>query len=270
MSVHPRLTLERPLAVFDLETTGPYPQRDRIVDFTIVTFFPDGERREFSSLVNPTIPIPPDATAVHGITDAMVREAPTFAEVAPRIRAELAGANLAGYNVKRFDIPLLCAEFKRVSCLFSIEGRRIIDPYIIWVKTDSRDLSAAVQHFCGVPLEGAHRAQADVLAAIAVLQAQYERYADLPATVDALHEYCRDASWVDDSGRLVWNEGSACFGFGKHAGVPLQKLVKTTDGRDYCAWILKSDFPSDTKRIITDALHGTFPVQARPCEVADV
>jgi DNA polymerase-3 subunit epsilon len=260
MMLHPRLTLARPLSVFDCETTGRFPDRDRIIDIAIVTLFPDGETRAFSSLVDPGIPIPPSATAVHGITDAMVHAAPAFKQLAPKIRAELAGSDLCGYNAKRFDVVLLCAEFKRVGVTFSMDGRRVIDPYVIFAKRESRDLSAAVQFFCGKPLEDAHRAQADVYAAIDVLRGQLDRYPDLPATVEALHDYCKDPAWIDDTGRLIWVDGVACIGFGKYAGRSLRELTATAEGRDYLRWLCSADFPDDTKRIVTAAILGTFPV----------
>jgi len=259
----PRLTLERPLCVFDLETTGKYPDRDRIVDITIVTLHPDGDRDEFSSLVNPGIPIPPGASAIHGITDAMVADAPTFSRLAPQIRATLAGADLAGYNARRFDVVLLCAEFKRANVVFSMDGRRVIDPYVIFAKRESRDLAAAVQFFCGRPLVDAHRARADVEATIDVLSGQLERYADLPTTIAELHDYCRDPSWIDDAGKLVWTDGAACIAFGKNAGVALQALTSTSTGRDYLKWLLGADFPDDTKRIVREALAGRYPVPAK-------
>lgn len=261
-----RLQLERPLAVFDLETTGKYPDRDRIVDITIVTVSPSGQTREFSSLVNPGIPIPPAATAVHGITDAMVAAAPRFRDLAPQLLEELAGADLAGYNAKRFDVTMLVAEFKRAGASFSMDGRRVIDPYLIFVKRESRDLAAALQFFCGKSHDEAHRAKADVYATLEVLAAQLARYEDLPCTVDALHDYCKDPSWIDDSGRVIWDQGIACIGFGKNAGRPLESLAAEPTGRDYLRWILSADFPEDTKRLVRNALHGTFPTP--PAEVA--
>lgn len=167
------------------------------------------------------------------------------------------------------DVPLLAAEFKRAGVPFSMEGRRIVDPQAIFFKREPRDLTSALKFFCGETLEGAHRAEADVGAAIAVLAAQLERYGDLPATVDALHEYCRDASWVDESGRLVWADGKACIGFGKHAGRSLEELSKELIGRDYLRWVASADFPADTKRIIVAALRGEYPVPGVPSEVAD-
>lgn len=259
MTLHQRLALDRPLCFFDLESTGTFPDRDRIVDLTIITLHPDGSRSEFSALVNPTVPIPPSATAIHGISDAMVGDQPTFKQLAPPIAALLTGADLAGFGVRRFDLRMLAAEFARAAVPFSLEGRRIIDALAIYHKREPRDLSAALRFYCGDELEGAHRALADVEATIAVLAGQFARYTDLPTSIDALHAYCRDERWVDDTGRIVWIDGVACIGFGKHAGRTLESLAAEPYGRDYLRWILDADFPTDTKRIVSSALAGKFP-----------
>lgn len=268
--LHPRLSLDRPLSFFDLETTGKYPDRDRIVDITIITLLPNDERRELSSLINPGIPIPAGASEVHGITDAMVQDAPTFARLATPIRAVLEQSDLAGFNIRRFDVPLLAAEFKRAGVAFSTAGRRLIDLQVIFHKQERRDLSAAVKFYTGATLEGAHRAHADVLASIAVLQGQLDRYPELPGTLDALHQFCRDASWVDEGGKITWQGGAACIAFGKHAGSSLETLTKSAPGRDYLKWIVFSDFPDDTKQIVQGALAGRFPVLPASPEAAHV
>lgn len=255
-----RLTLTRPLAFFDLESTGKYPERDRIVEIAITKVYPDGRESHFTALVNPTIPIPAEASAIHGITDDQVREMPTFKQLAPTIARGFEGCDLAGYNIRRFDVPLLLAEFRRTPTKFSADGRRLIDPCAVFHKREPRDLSAALQFFCGRAANGAHRTDADVEASIDVLLGQLERYGDLPTSVDELHAYCKDVSWIDDAGRLVWISGVACIGFGKHAGRPLESLAAEKDGRDYLRWILSSDFPTDTKALVQRALDGRFPM----------
>lgn len=256
-----RLGLQRPLAFFDVESTGKYPDRDRIVEITIVKVYPEGRRSKFTALVNPTVPIPAEATEVHGITNEMVSGMPTFAQLAPTIAKGLNDADLAGYNIRRFDVPMLLAEFRRTDVPFSADGRLQIDPCAIFFKREKRDLDAALQFFCGRTIEGAHRAAADVEATIAVLEGQLDRYADLPTTVSELHAYCKDENWIDEGGRVVWVAGIACIGFGKHAGRPLEQLAKERDGRSYLEWLLGSDFPADTKQIVRDALKGKFPVR---------
>jgi DNA polymerase-3 subunit epsilon len=254
------LVLRRPLAFFDCETTGKYPDRDRLIEITIVKLYPDGHDTRFSTLVNPTIPIPSEVSAIHHITDDQVREMPTFQQLAPTLLKGLSDCDLAGYNIRRFDIPLLCAEFKRAGAVFSMDGRRVVDPAAIFFKREPRDLAAALAFFCdGRTLDGAHRTEADVDAAIAVLAGQFARYGDLPVSVDDLHVYCKDQSWIDEAGRIIWTNGVACLGFGKHAGVPLSTLIATQTGRDYVQWMLSADFADDAKGILKRALAGTLP-----------
>ena len=256
-----RLHLTRPIAFLDLETTGKYPERDRIIEITMTAVAPDGETFTATTLVNPTIPIPAAATAIHGITDEMVLNKPTFADLAPRLAGRLAGMDLAGYNITRFDAPLLVAEFRRVDpTLFSLEGRRLIDPQVIFFKREPRDLSAALKFFTGTEaIEDAHRTAADVAATIAVLVGQLERYPDLPTTVNELAAYCnpREPSWVDEQGKIVWVEDEACIGFGKKAGKSLRWLAQHEP--DYLGWLLRSDFPEDVKALVRDAGRGKFP-----------
>lgn len=279
-----RLQLERPLAFFDLESTGKYPDRDRIVEITIIKLYPDGHDTTFSSLVNPTIPIPAEAAAIHGITDAHVRGCrrcetgqyghdgddhdfdpwPTFVDLAPVIAGGLKDCDLAGYNIRRFDVPMLVAEFARTSTPFSLDGRRLVDPCSIFFKREPRDLGAALGFYCGQALDGAHRASADVEATLQVLAGQIVRYEDLPHTVGELHAYCKDPNWIDDSGRIVWSGGVAVLNFGAHAGIALEQLAQRK--RDYLQWILSKDFPTDTKAIVRAALDGSFPKPPAPAE----
>jgi DNA polymerase-3 subunit epsilon len=261
LSLTERLHLTRPIAFFDLETTGKYPERDRIVEVTVRKFLPNDDVVSFSSLVNPGCAIPAEASAVHGISDADVKDAPSFASLAPELAELLAACDLGGYNVKKFDIPLLTAEFKRLGMAFPLEGRRIIDPQIIFFQREKRDLAAAYQFFTGQTLQGAHRAGTDVDAVVAVLLGQLDRYADLPTSLDELHALCdqREPSWIDAQGKLVWVQGEACIGFGKKAGKSLRWLAANEP--DYLGWIIRSDFPEDVKAIVRAAGRGKFPKQ---------
>lgn len=275
-----RLRLERPLAFFDLETTGVYPDRDRIVEITIIKLWPDGHDTSFSSLVNPTIPIPAAASEIHGITDAHVLGCrrcetgpyghdgddhdfepwPTFVDLAPVIAGGLKDCDLAGYNIRRFDVPMLVAEFARTGVPFSVEGRRLVDPCSIFFKREPRNLEAALSFYCGgKALDGAHRTVADVEATIEVLAGQIVKYEDMPTTVGELHGYCKDPNWIDDSGRIVWSAGVAVLNFGANAGKALKDLVADAKGRDYLRWILSKNFPSDTQAIVRAALEGSYP-----------
>lgn len=254
-----RLQLTRPLAFFDCETTGRFPDRDRIVEIAYVVALPDGSRGQLQTYVNPGLPIPAEATAIHGITDAMVADAPTFKAIAPLLATSFGACDLAGFNIRRFDVPLLVAEFARAGVPFSLDGRRLVDLYALYVSRERRDLAAAVQFYCGRAHEGAHGALADAEASLNVLAGMFERYADLPTDVDALHAAGKDPSWIDDNGRLVWIGGVACVGFGKHAGRPLESVCAEPDGRDWCRWLLSKDFPADTKAIVYAALNGKLP-----------
>ncbi len=259
MELHERLRLERPLVVFDCESTGNRANRDRIVEIAIVKFYTDGRRRPWTQRFNPTIPISPAATAVHGITDDMVRDAPLFREFAPRIARGLEGCDLAGYNVRDFDVPLLLAEFERAKTAFSLEGRRIIDAQAIFFKREPRNLSAALRFFCNRELEGAHCANADTRATVDVLLGQLDRYGDLPASVEQLHDYCRNPTRIDLAGKFVWVDGVACLGFSEYEGRTLESMTKDPASEGFLRWMLKKDFSADTKAIVREALSGRFP-----------
>jgi DNA polymerase-3 subunit epsilon len=188
------LTLYRPLAFIDLETTGIDPARDRIIDLALVVVHPNGRSNEWVIRVDPGVPIPLDASRVHGIVDQDVRGCPPFAAYAQTLAVLLAGCDLAGFNLLRFDLPLLEAEFQRCGLSFAREGRALVDAMVIFHQREQlkrRNLSAAVRHYCGRAHLCAHSALADVRATIAVLTAQLQRYPDLPRTVDQLHRLCQ-------------------------------------------------------------------------------
>ena len=177
------IRLERPLVVLDLETTGKKVQTDRIVEISLLKLLPDGTNQIKTRRLNPGIPIPAEATAIHGITDADVANENSFRQIARSLAAYLEGCDLCGYNIWIFDLRMLVNEFKRAEVPFSVEGRHIIDPCRIFHKREPRDLRTALRFFCGMEHEGAHGAAADVLAALLVLDSQVERYEDLPLTV---------------------------------------------------------------------------------------
>ena len=177
------IRLERPLVVLDLETTGKKVQTDRIVEISLLKLLPDGTNQIKTRRLNPGIPIPAEATAIHGITDADVANEYFFRQIARSLVAYLEGCDLCGYNIWIFDLRMVVNEFKRAEVPFSVEGRYIIDPCRIFHKREPRDLRTALRFFCGMEHEGAHGAAADVLAALLVLDSQVERYEDLPLTV---------------------------------------------------------------------------------------
>ena len=185
------LKLDRPLVVLDLETTGTDVERDRIVQIGLIRVEPDGSRRTYESLVNPERPIPPAATAVHGITDADVRDRPTFAALGPELRPWLADADVAGFNAIRFDLPLLENELRRAGSDLDLSQARRFDALHIFHKMEPRDLVAAYQFYCGKELADAHSALADAGATLEVLDAQIAHYEEIPAEPDALHRFHR-------------------------------------------------------------------------------
>ncbi len=261
-----RLPLERPLVVFDIEATGPLPEHDRIIELSLGRVRPDGRATFHEWLINPGVPIPAESSAVHHILDADVANAPRFEAVAADIAATFDGCDVAGFNLKRYDIRILAAEFARCGLASPLsDTTRVIDAYRIFVQNEPRDLAAAVAFYC--PDSGgfnAHRAGADVEATARVLLAQLARYPGLPGDVAGLHAYCdpRDPSWIDEQGKIVWRDGEARIGFGKHAGRALRELSRNEPG--LLQWILARDFPADVKQIVADALDGRFPEGPHP------
>jgi DNA polymerase-3 subunit epsilon len=256
------LRLTRPLVFFDLETTGVDPDRDRIVQMALIRCEPGGERREYVTLVNPERPIPPEATAIHGIRDEDVRDKPSFAQVRREVEELLAGADLAGYNSIRFDGPLLAAELHRAGSGMDLRGVRHLDALVIFRMMEPRNLTAAYRKYCGKDLEGAHDALADTRATLEVLDAQVAYYEEVPGTVDELHTVCNphEGRYVDRAGKFVWTEdGLAAFSFGKHQGRTLNDLCADPKDRSYLEWMLTKDFSEEIKGILREALGGVFP-----------
>ncbi|MCQ2351884.1 MAG: 3'-5' exonuclease [Victivallaceae bacterium] len=254
-----KLELTRPLALFDIESTGIVPQRDRIVEIAVLMLRPDGSTQSNVRRLNPGIPIPPGATAIHGITDADVADCPQFADIADKLAGYLADCDLGGYNITGFDIPLLDAEFKRAGVDFSFENRKVIDVYNIFCKLYPRTLSAAYKFFCGKELEGAHGACADTDATLEVLLGQLDRHPELPADVAGLADFgdMTDPDAIDRTRRFKWNGDEAIVNFGKNAGRTLREISENDPG--FLRWIIRSDFPDDVKEIAGNALIGKFP-----------
>jgi DNA polymerase-3 subunit epsilon len=248
--------LMRPVAFFDLETTGTDPQRDKIVEIALVRVDPGGGREETTRRINPERPIPAEATAVHGIRDEDVSDAPAFRQEARGLLDVLKDADLAGFNVRRFDVPLLDREFRDCGLDLALGQRRIVDAMAIFHKKEPRDLSAAVRFFLDREHAGAHGADADVQASIEVLEAQLRRYPDLPRTVDALDAFCYPVppGAVDRGGKFVLREGEVVFAFGRQKGRALSEVARVQ--RDYLEWILKQDFPEDARTLVERALRG--------------
>jgi DNA polymerase III subunit epsilon len=250
------LPLERSLVFFDLETTGLRVGTDRIVEFALIRFSPGGDVYERVRRINPEMPIPPEATAVHGISDEDVAGEPTFSAVARSLAEILEPCDLAGFNVRRFDLPMLLAEFRRAGVDFRPEGRRIVDVQMIFHREEPRDLSAAVRFYLGRELEDAHSALADIRATAAVLGAQLDRYTHLPRELGGLDAYCDEIRPFETEVDR-WFEGGAGgerrFRRGKHQGRTLDEVVATAP--DYLQWMLGlEDLDPAVKELLREAL----------------
>ncbi len=265
-----RLRLARPLVFLDLETTGLDPRHDRILEISVMKVFPPGpdgttpEPLVRTQRLNPGVPIPPGATAIHGIADADVAAEPQFAASSRAWLELFADCDFAGFGARRFDLPLLVCEFRRAGLRFEIAERAIIDGKDIFHHKEPRTLKAAYSVYCDGILLDAHSAEADMRASRDVLVAQLERYGDLPDDVAALARIGApqaDPDAIDADGKLKWIAGEACLNFGKNRGKALRELATTEDGRGILGWILRADFAQDVKSLVRQALDGRFPVR---------
>jgi DNA polymerase-3 subunit epsilon len=244
------LNLKKPLVVLDLETTGVSIASDRIVELSAMKVSPGGEEEWLTMRLNPGIPISPEATRVHGITDADVANEPHFKDVAKRIASFLEGCDLAGFNSMKFDIPILCEEFLRVNVDFDPARHRYVDVQVIFHKKEQRTLSAAYKFYCERELENAHSARADAAATYEILKAQLDRYPDLENDIEKLSSFSAFNNNADLAGRIVFNEqGTEVFNFGKHKGKPVEQVFK--EEPSYYSWMMNGDFPLNTKQVLT-------------------
>lgn len=253
------LVLERPLVFFDIESTGTNPYRDRIVEIAVIKVMPDGSREDVVRRINPCMPIPAGASAVHGIYDDDVKDCPTFDVVARNLYNYLDGCDLAGYNIVKFDVPMLQEEFKRCGLELNMHDRKLIDVFNIFCRLYPRNLSAAYKFFCGGDLEDAHSALADTDATVSVLLGQLAKHPELPREMAGLAEFsaARDADFVDSEGRLKFSGDEVVINFGKNSGRRLRDLACEDPG--FLRWMLRSDFSDEVKNIIKNALAGEFP-----------
>lgn len=261
------LALKRPLAFFDLETTGVDPTKDRIVEMCVAKALPGGAVELSEWRIHPTVPIPLETSLIHGIYDDDVREAPVFKQVARQIAQTLEGCDLAGFNHVRFDVPMLVEEFLRAEVPFEVGKRRLIDAARLFHLMEPRNLTAAYRFYCDGDISqlgrGAHSAEADTLATLRVVEGQLERYrgqtaydnlgqvrGTVEADVDALHELLNDGI-IDLAGRMRYNaDGVAIFNFGKHKNRPVLEVLEKDPS--FYDWVMRGDFPLDTKRRLTE------------------
>ena len=254
------LKLERPIAFIDVETTGSSPNSDRIVELSILKVHPDGREEYRSHRVNPGIPIPAVATAIHNLTDADVADMPPFREYARSLRDFLDGCDVSGFNVIRFDLPCLEAEFSRAGVEFSREGRSLVDAMVIYHQREPRNLEAAYSKYCGGRMRDPHVAEEDAKAAAAVLDSQLQQYGDLPRDVKGLYDVCcpEAKNYFDPDGKFIWKDGVVVCNFGKqHRGRKLRDIASADPG--YLRWIAGGSFTPEVKELVTGALSGEFP-----------
>jgi DNA polymerase III subunit epsilon len=257
-----QLYLKRPLAFFDLETTGINIAKDRIIDICIAKAMPDGSVEVKTQRINPQIPIPLETSMIHGLYDADVQDAPTFKDVARSLVAFLDGCDLAGFNSNRFDVPLLVEEFLRADIAFDLKNRKLVDAQRIFHQMEPRNLTAAYKFYCGKDLVGAHGAEADTLATLEVLNAQIQRYQGqackddtgaevlIDNDVAVLHRITANRN-VDLGGRMVFNrDGVEVFNFGKHKDKPVLEVLQREPS--FYDWMQNGDFPLETKHRLTE------------------
>ncbi len=251
------LKLKRPIVFLDLETTGINVASDRIVEISLLKITPNGKEQWMTTLVNPEMPIPPKVTALHGISDADVANAPKFKDIAKNLAAFLEGCDLAGYNAIKFDIPVLAEEFLRTNNDFNFRKRRYVDVQVIFHKKEQRTLAAAYQFYCKKDLKNAHTAEADTAATYEVLKSQLDTYPDLENDVEKLADFSAFNNNADFAGRIILDEnGVEIFNFGKHKGKPVEQVFR--EEPSYYSWMMNGDFPLYTKKVLTEIKLRTF------------
>lgn len=244
------LNLKKPIVFFDLETTGIDVAHDRIVEISLHKVFPEGKEETKTLRVNPEMPIPPKVTEIHGISDDDVKDEPTFNIVAKEIARFIEGCDLAGYNSNKFDIPLLAEEFLRVDVDVDMKKQRFVDVQVIFHKMEQRTLSAAYKFYCKKNLDNAHSAEADTIATYEIFKAQIERYDDLKNDIEELSKFSSHNKNADFAGRIIFNDkDEEVFNFGKYKGQTVESVLEKDQG--YFSWMLNSDFPRYTKKVLT-------------------
>lgn len=244
------LDLKKPICFFDLETTGVNVAKDRIVEIAILKVFPNGNKESYTWRVNPEMPIPAESSAIHGITDEMVANEPTFKELATKVYALIKDSDLGGFNSNRFDIPLLAEELLRAEVDFDMKKALSVDVQTIFHKMEKRTLGAAYKFYCDKDLANAHSAEADTLATYEVLKAQLARYDELENDISFLADFSSHKDHVDFAGFISYNEeGQEVFSFGKYKGKLVVDILETDSG--YFGWLQNADFPLYTKKVLT-------------------
>ncbi len=248
------LKIDAPVCVFDLETTGIDVTKDRIVEISILRIEPDGTETVYTKRVNPGRSIPPQATAVHGISDEDVKDAPKFEELAEEIYRLIEDAYLVGFNSNRFDLPILVEELLRAGIEIDLKKNKTVDVQVIFHKKEPRNLAAAYKFYTGKELENAHSAEADVKATWEVLQQQVKKYDDLPAELPALSDFSSYHKHADFQGRVIYDDsGREVVNFGKYKGELLEEVLTRDPG--YYGWVMQADFPLYTKQVFKNVFE---------------
>ena len=251
-----KLQLTRPICFLDLETTGINVSTDKIVEIALVKIATDGSKIVKRKLINPEMPIPKVSSDIHGITNDMVKDAPTFKQVANEVKQFIEGADLAGYNSNRFDIPMLNEEFLRAGVPVDIESRKLLDVQNVFHMMEQRTLTAAYKFYCHKNLEDAHSAEADAVATWEILEAQLEKYPQIGDTVESIVKFTGEDQIVDFARRFVIENGVEVFNFGKHKGKPVNQVLK--EEPQYYDWMMKGDFALHTKQKLTEILNRSI------------
>ena len=251
-----KLNLNKPICFFDLETTGTNPGKDKIVEIAVLKIDTNNQKKEMVWRVNPECPIPDEASSVHGITDEMVKDQPIFKQISKEIYNFIEGCDLGGYNIDKFDLPLLVEEFIRSGIdVSSFVKVKTVDVQTIFFKKEPRDLSSALKFYCNKDHGNAHTALDDTIATYEVLLSQLDKYDDLEPSVDFLSTLTRRNKNIDFAGRIIEDDnGDAIFNFGKHKGKKVKEVLSKEKG--YYSWMMNSDFPEYTKKVITQVKLG--------------
>ncbi|RPD46719.1 MULTISPECIES: 3'-5' exonuclease [Chitinophagaceae] len=245
------LQLTKPIAFIDIEATGSNPATDRIVEIAMIKNLADGTRKVKRKLLNPMMPIPQNIVDIHGISDEMVKDAPTFKQAAAEIKQFLDGCDIACYNAYRLDIPLLVEEFIRAGVEFDMKSRKLVDVQKIFHHMEQRTLSAAYKFYCNKSLENAHSAEVDATATAEILDAQLQRYPQLGNTLDSILKVVGEDNLIDFARRFVYDEkGVEIFNFGKHKGRAVADVLKAEP--QYYDWMMRGEFPMNTKQKLTE------------------
>ena len=252
-----QLNLKNPIIFFDIESTGLNVATDRIVEISMIKVMPDGSEEVKTRRLNPTIPISPEAQAIHHISDEDVKNEPTFKQIAKSLANWMQGCDIAGFNSTKFDIPLLSEEFLRAGVDFDFRKRHLVDVQNIFHKMEQRTLVAAYKFYCHKNLEDAHAAQADTAATYEVLKAQLDKYPDtLQNDIKFLADFSTQSKFADYAGRIIYDKNNVpIFNFGKHKGRPVAEVLKKEPS--YYSWMMNGDFTLDTKKVLTDIKLST-------------